>query len=74
MLDVEGPDLGAYGASGYAPLDICNALNQSYKASHAFWTYLESNSQAPAAALWPALAATAAANPLTNTTYPKNYP
>jgi hypothetical protein len=74
MLDVEGPDLSAYGFKGYLPLDICNALNQSYKASHAFWTYLSSNSGAPVESLWPALAATCAANPLVNTAYPSNYP
>ncbi len=77
MMDVEEPDIdGTYFQSHggpYAPLDVIHALNQTYHASHAFWTRL-SGSQYPAAAQWPALAATCAANPLIHTAYPANYP
>ena len=76
-MDMQQPDLdGSYfNSTGgpFTPLDIINALNQTYYASHAFWTHLI-GSQTPAAALWPALAATCAANPLTHTAYPANYP
>ena len=76
MMDVEEPDIdsGYYSSYGgpYAPLDVIHALNQTYYASHAFWTRL-TGSQYPAAAQWPALAATCAANPLTHTAYPANY-
>jgi hypothetical protein len=77
MMDVEEPDIdsGYYQKYGgpFAPLDIIHALNQTYHASHAFWTRLV-GSQYPAAAQWSALAATCAANPLTHTAYPANYP
>ena len=77
MMDVEEPDIngGYFSNDGgpYAPLDVIHALNQTYYASHAFWTRL-TGSQYPAAAQWPALAATCAANPLTHTAYPANYP
>ena len=81
MMDVEaaeisGPYFGKYGGP-FTPLDIVNALNQTYKASHAFWTHLfgteRSYGTIPAGAKWPALAATVSANPLTNTSYPPNY-
>jgi hypothetical protein len=77
MMDIEEPDMvgGYFSKYGgpFTPLDIINALNQTYYASHAFWTYL-SGSNFPAAVQWPALAATCAANPLTHTGYPANYP
>lgn len=90
MLDVEAMDLsGAYfsnwGApNGYQPLDIIAALNSTYRASHAFWTHLFGtepvypgsgtvNSASPWAA-WSNLAPVINANPLTNTSYPANYP
>jgi hypothetical protein len=77
MMDVEQPDIdGGYYTQyngPYAPLDVINALNQTYYASHAFWTRLV-GSQYPAAAQWSALAATCAAHPLTHTAYPANYP
>jgi hypothetical protein len=77
MMDVQGPDLYTtyFRAQGgpYTPLDIINALNQTYHASHAFWTHL-TGSQVPDAAQWPNLAATCAAHPLIRTAYPANYP
>jgi hypothetical protein len=77
MVDVQGPDLytnyfRAYGGP-YTPLDIINALNQTYHASHAFWTRL-AGSQVPDAAQWSNVAATCAAHPLIRTAYPANYP
>ena len=77
MMDVEEPDINSayYQKHGgpFAPLDVIHALNQTYHASHAFWTR-PVGSQYPAAAQWSALAATCAANPLTRTAYPANYP
>lgn len=77
MMDVEQPDMaGPYflGRGGpWTPSDLITALNQTYHASHAFWTRL-TGSQGSSASVWPALAATCAANPLTHTSYPANYP
>jgi hypothetical protein len=83
MLDVEsaeiaGPHMAQYGGP-YTPLDVVTALNQTYKASHAFWTHLVGTENVfggpvPAASKWSNLAATVSANPLTNTSYPANYP
>ena len=77
MMDVEYPDMvgNFYAGQGgpYAPLDIIHALNQTYHASHAFWTRMVGSAY-PAAAQWSALAATCTANPLTSTAYPANYP
>lgn len=83
MVDVEAPDIAGpyfskYGGP-FTPLDVVNALNQTYKASHAFWTHLVGTEtvfggSVPAAAKWSNLAATVSANPLTNTAYPANYP
>jgi hypothetical protein len=77
MMDVEQPDIDGtyfnkYGGP-FTPTDLIAALNQTYKASHVFWTRL-TGSDVPAAAQWPALAATCAKNPLTRTAYPANYP
>ncbi len=69
----------------YAPIggpwsvvDLVNALNQTYHASHAFWTHYYGNERfatpVPAGAKWSSLAATLAAHPLTNVSYPANYP
>ncbi|MGA2399060.1 MAG: hypothetical protein ABSG30_13480 [Steroidobacteraceae bacterium] len=83
MIAVEGPDIfGSYfGTKGgpWTPLDILNAANQTYFASHVFWTHLFGTeyfrgSPVPLAAKWPNLAATLSANPLTHTAYPANYP
>lgn len=77
MMDVEEPDMASSYFNGrggpWTPSDLITALNQTYHASHAFWTRLTGN-QGPAAALWPAVAATCAANPLIHTAYPANYP
>jgi hypothetical protein len=81
MVDIEGPDLGVYqnmggtnGAGGYLPQDICHALNQSYKASHAFWTWLTSSEISVPSQTWPELSATVSACPLVHTGYPAAYP
>jgi hypothetical protein len=76
MFDVESGDItttyfAKYGGP-FAPLDILNALNQTYKASHAFWTRMVGNT--PASAQWSTVAAMCAANPLLRTAYPANYP
>ncbi len=83
MVDVEAPDMVGnyftkYGGP-FAPADIVKALNQTYGASHAFWTYLVGTEsffggKVPAAAKWSNLAETISATPLTNTGYPPNYP
>jgi hypothetical protein len=77
MMDVQGPDLyttyfRAHGGP-YTPQDIINALNETYQASHAFWTRL-TGSQVPDAAQWSSVAAACAAHPLIRTAYPANYP
>jgi hypothetical protein len=81
MVDIEAPDLGLYqdmggtiGLGGYAPQDICSALNQSYGASHAFWTYLGDDSSVPTVSQWSNLAATVSACPLVSASYPAVYP
>ena len=62
-------------ANPFTPLDILNALNADYKASHAFWTCLTAqDGKVPTPVLWPNLVATIEANPLTTTEYPANYP
>jgi hypothetical protein len=76
MFDVESGDMTTtyfhkYGGP-FAPLDILNALNQTYKASHIFWTRMVGNT--PNAAQWSNVAAMCAANPVKRTEYPANYP
>lgn len=83
MMDVQsaellGPYFSKYGGP-WTPLDIINAFNQTYYASHAFWTHFFGNEGSygvpvPDAAKWVNLAATCAAHPLTHTDYPGNYP
>jgi len=83
MLEVQSPDIvgpyfGNYGGP-WTPQDLVNAFNQTYDASHVFWTYLLGSEvvfggTVPAAAKWPNLAATVSATPLTHTAYPANYP
>jgi hypothetical protein len=90
MLDVEAPDIaGPYfsvvGApNGFKPIDIVQALNQTYQASHAFWTHLDGTEPAwpdtatvnasASWAKWSNLAPVINANPLQHTAYPANYP
>jgi hypothetical protein len=83
MIDVQAPDIMGNYFKGYGgpwtPLDVLNAANQTYQASHVFWTHLSGTEitfggTVPAAAKWPNLAATMAKNPLTHTGYPANYP
>jgi hypothetical protein len=83
MIDVQEPDIvgnyfQSYGGP-WTPLDIVNAANQTYQASHVFWTYLVGTESVfggtvPDVAKWPNLAAVLAKNPLTHTAYPANYP
>ena len=76
MFDVESGDMTtnyfAKWGGPYSPQDIVNALNQTFKASHAFWTRMVGNTPAPAQ--WVNVAAVCAANPLVRTQYPANYP
>lgn len=62
----------------WTAVDLINALNQTYYASHAFWTHYFGNENfsvpVPAGAKWSNLARTLAANPLTHTAYPADYP
>lgn len=83
MMDVQAPDMVGPYFKGYGgpwtPLDIINAMNQTYYASHAFWTHFFGTEKSygapiPDAAKWPNLATTCAANPLIHTDYPSNYP
>lgn len=83
MVDIEADDIAGpyYGSSGgpFTPADICAALNSRYKASHAFWDHFMGTEKVrgvpiPDAAKWPNLAAALAKCPLTNTSYPPNYP
>jgi hypothetical protein len=76
MFDVESGDMttkyfGKYGGP-FTPQDILTALNQTYKASHAFWTRMVGST--PADAQWSNVAAIISATPLTRTAYPENYP
>ena len=82
MMDIQSPDIvgGYFSNQGgpFAPLDLINALNQTYEASHAFWTHLfgteNFGAPIPPAVIWSNLAPTLAQHPLTNTGYPANYP
>lgn len=75
MVYMEAPNLGVYtSGSGYTPADICVALNKSYTASHAFWTYLGNNNASRPSANWSNVLATINKCPLTNTGYPQIYP
>jgi hypothetical protein len=83
MVDVEADDIAGryYAGSGgpFTPADICVALNTRYKASHAFWDRFMGSEKVrgvpiPEAAHWQNLAAALATCPLTNTSYPPNYP
>jgi hypothetical protein len=83
MADVEGPDFGAtyngtVNISGgpFTPQDLLNALNQTYKATHDFWTRIipAQNTGAPDASMWSNLLPFLVSNPLLNTAYPLGYP
>src|SRR5579872_217737 len=75
MVFIEAPNLGVYTASnGYTPADICVALNKSYAASHAFWTYLGNKNTSRPSANWSNVLATINTCPLVNTGYPQIYP
>jgi hypothetical protein len=74
MVDVEGPDIGSGSGTtlSAAPLDLVKSLNQTVKASHAFWDYAPGG-RAPRPK-WAQVTAVLKDNPLTNTGYPGNYP
>jgi hypothetical protein len=83
MMEVQTPDLvGSYFSQYGGPwtaIDLIQAFNQTYHASHVFWTHMfgteaSLGAPVPAASKWSNLAATCAANPLTHTEYPGNYP
>ena len=75
MPFIEAPNLGIYVSSnGYTPADICVALNKSYGASHAFWTYVGNNNTAKPWANWSNVLKTINACPLVNNGYPQIYP
>lgn len=90
FMDVEAPDIaGTFYTSvgapeGFQPLDIINALNQTYGASHAFWTHFVGNepvwpgsgtvSQVAPWAEWSNLGPIINSHPLVNTSYPTSYP
>jgi hypothetical protein len=83
MMEVQSPDMvgnyfGNYGGP-WTPLDLIAAFNQTYHASHVFWTHLIGTEQlygsgVPAAVKWSNLAPVLNTHPLTNTSYPGNYP
>jgi hypothetical protein len=77
MMDIESGDIDGdsfgYVGGPFTPVDIINALNKTYHASHAFWTRM-TGSQTRTEAQWPNVAAACAAHPLTRTAYPANYP
>lgn len=83
MMEVQSPDMMGPYFSGYggpwSPMDFIAAFNQTYHASHVFWTHLIGTEQmngagVPPAVKWSNLAPVLNANPLTNTAYPGNYP
>src|SRR5579871_2500472 len=80
MMAIEGFDIAGnyfqnYGGP-WTHADIVTALNQTYHASHAFWTRLtgkeatRGGAPVPDAAIWKNLAPTVSARPLTHTEYP----
>jgi hypothetical protein len=83
MMDVEPFDMvgNYYQKSGgpFSPQDILEALNKTYQASHAFWTYFAGTEtfrggSVPTAAKWSNLGPFLDANPLKRTAYPGSYP
>jgi hypothetical protein len=83
MMDVEPFDMvgNYYQKSGgpFSPQDILEALNKTYQASHAFWTYFAGTEtfrggSVPTAAKWSNLGPFLDANPLKRTAYPSSYP
>jgi hypothetical protein len=76
MMDVESGDINDsfQGLGGpWAAPDIIQAMNQTYHASHVFWTRLVGSGVRPQAQ-WPTVAAACAATPIARTAYPANYP
>ncbi len=76
MMDVESGDINDsfQGQGGpWAAPDIIQAMNKTYHASHVFWTKMGGSGTRPEAQ-WSTVAAACAANPITRTAYPANYP
>lgn len=88
MLDIEGPDIDSTinsASIGTTPLDLCQALNQDYQATNAFWCYIPQDPAVTwkgtgthlvngvAVANLP-VTTVLRDNPITNTDYPGNYP
>ncbi|HKT75072.1 MAG TPA: hypothetical protein VJQ47_19470 [Steroidobacteraceae bacterium] len=74
MMDVESGNIGTGSGAkqNNTPLDIIAGLNTTSKASHAFWCHVPgSGSPRPT---WAQVTAVLRTNPLTNTSYPGNYP
>ena len=88
MMDVESFDIsGNYYAKWggpFTPADVVTALNQTYRASHAFWTRFSGTegvrggggtvAQTAPAAVWSTLASYVNSHPLIHTNYPESYP
>jgi hypothetical protein len=77
MMEVESGDMSTnyFKKLGgpFTPIDIIDALNHTYHASHAFWTRMVGDNT-PVAAQWGSVAASLATHPLIRTEYPANYP
>jgi hypothetical protein len=78
MYDVEGPNMGQKvgQAQGATPLDLCNALNQTVKATHAFWSHVPQDPTVTWRGGTGKLPVTTVLrdNPLIRTAYPTGYP
>jgi hypothetical protein len=76
MVDVEGPDIGSATGIvlGATPVDLVAGLNQTVKASHAFWCHVPAGRGPAPAPKWAEVTAVLQTHPLTNTGYPGNYP
>ena len=78
LYDVEGPNIGQKVAvsQGATPLDLCNALNQTVKATHAFWCYVPQDPTVTWRGGSGKLPVTTVLrdNPLIRTAYPIGYP
>jgi hypothetical protein len=83
MMDVEAFEIVGnyyqkYGGP-FSPQDVLEALNKTYQATHAFWTYLYGTEvyrggSVPTETKWSNLAPFLDKNPLQRTAYPANYP
>lgn len=78
MMDVEAPDLGAYGFGtrffNGNPQDTIDGLNLDHQASHAWIAVITAATNCPPACVWSALSPLLASHPLVHVNYPGNYP